>query len=164
MDTQQGAGPPPLPSTSPSDARHNPLEFLSEPQGRSISMQRSPVRARRKQRPFTAAIIVICSIIPVVLVVLLWQNTLLFRSPGGGEKGSTEQEAVRAWLRENTNDGTWEEVHWEKKRSIDNPGSFWVDLKYRAKGSAGATVLYYRSFLVAGGKIVYASESANDPR
>ena len=80
----------------------------------------------------------------------------------GRALGTPEQQAVRAWLRENNNSSQWEEVRWfivEKEKTRWFPDEYQgpkvsvVRLKYRTQG-LGGTVLLDEYFAVLSGNVV----------
>lgn len=65
---------------------------------------------------------------------------------GATEPDHEEREKVRAWLKENTNSGTWEEVRWWRFKSDE--GVRITRLKYRTQSALGGKVLQDEVFLI----------------
>jgi hypothetical protein len=73
-------------------------------------------------------------------------------------KESTEQRAVRAYLKENLPSGKWEEIKWwPAKRLTDDgkPSNLAIRLKYRTQNEAGGMSVYDDVFEFVGKRTVW---------
>jgi len=106
------------------------------------------MRRRKSSSPIIVGSAVVALVVAASVAAVATRNSLVPPLPRVAEEPDhVEREAVRAWLRENTNTGEWEEVRWyDSNRSGDNNEYAELRLKYRTDNDEGATQLFDRIF------------------